>query len=521
MKPEKVLEVQNIHYSELFNGVNFDWHQGEIIALMGANGSGKSTLARLLAGLIEPKDGEIRLLVDGIACSWSSVKRWKEIGFIGQHPMRQTIGATVAEELGFGLLNLGQDIHRVSDRVRELASSIGLGGKEDQSPATLSGGERQRLVVAAILALHPTFLILDEALTMLDTRAQANILELLFQVRGETGQLWITHDPELAYQADRLLVIDKGRVVDLGRPSVAFDNCENLSLYALGIMPAMGIKGAKDAKEDLIAKRNKDVNVDSVDKTDKGISSGKGVKEVAVNRANKHQGQDRALIEWRQANYDSRLRLNHVVRAGEFIGIVGPSGSGKTTLLESVVGLILPTEGQLLVCGDPISKSTVHTLRRKVRFVLQEAGEYLIGRSVYHEVFYGDVKQDLKSKTEDRLSYLEEFGLNASLAEVAPERLSGGERQMVALASALRTIPEILLLDEPLLGLDATSRAGIQSMISSWDNITILYVTHDLREVLPNATRLWIVEKGNVVLDCPSQCWKEHQERFKVAGVRF
>ena len=157
----KVLNVKNVHYGKILNGVHFDWQQGEIIALMGINGSGKSTLARLLAGLIEPINGDISLAVDGITCEWNTVKRWQEIGLVGQHPRRQTIGATVAEELGFGLLNLGYDIHWVRNRVRELAANIGLEGKEDQSPSTLSGGERQRLVTAAIVALKPSFLILD------------------------------------------------------------------------------------------------------------------------------------------------------------------------------------------------------------------------------------------------------------------------------------------------------------------------------------------------------------------------
>ncbi|EGW39838.1 ATP-binding cassette domain-containing protein [Desulfosporosinus sp. OT] len=489
----KVLQVQNIHYGNILNGVDFDWHQGEIIALMGANGSGKSTLARVLNGLLEPKEGEIRLTFDDTVCDWNTVKRWQEIGLVGQHPRRQTIGATVAEELGFGLLNLGWDRQSVVNRVLELAASVGLEGKEDQSPATLSGGERQRLVTAAILALQPSFLILDESLTMLDMHAQANVLKLLFKVHAQTGQLWITHDPELARQADRLLVIKNGKISDLGNPSEAFVNGEMYSpdgLRKVYINP---------------------ISLDPKQKYSQIMDSGKPRAKDLLEQP--------AALEWRQANYDSRLHLNNVVRTGEFIGIVGPSGSGKTTLLESAVGLILPNEGQLIVGGEQITKANLNILRTKIRLVLQEAGEYLIGRSVYHEIFYGESQQDLKIKNKERLAILENFGLPVSMADVAPERLSGGERQKVALAAALRTLPEILLLDEPLLGLDATSRVGIQTMISAWD-MTILYVTHDLREVLQDADRIWLVENGNVVLDCSIQSWQEHQEQFRAAGVR-
>lgn len=490
MKQSKVLKVQNIRYRDILNGVSFDWHQGEIIALLGANGSGKSTLARLLAGLLDPEDGEIQLTANGALCAWDTVKRWQEIGFVGQHPRRQMIGATVAEELSFGLMNLGQDPRWIRTKVLELAATIDLEGKEDQSPATLSGGERQRLVAVAILAMQPSFLILDEALSMLDARAQANILELLFQARPETGQLWITHDLELASKADRILILEKGKI-HLGNP--------------------------REAYIDANTNTNTDNQIRSRYNTQSMSST--TVSKVSLDSVLSVEPQS-TVLEWNQTNLESRLFINKVVKAGEFIAIVGPSGSGKTTLLESVVGLILPTEGQLTVCGKHLLKSSIYSLSRKARLVLQEAGEYLIGRSVYHEIYYGDCKKSLKNRTNDRLAYLESFGIPERLAEVPPERLSGGERQKVALAAALRTQPEILLLDEPLIGLDLRSRASIQAILSALDDITILYVTHDLREVLQEADRIWLIEKGNVVLDCPAQSWQEHKEQLQAAGVR-
>lgn len=486
----KVLQVQAIRYGNILNGVDFEWHQGEIIALVGANGSGKSTLARLLAGLLEPEGGEIRLVHDGTPCDWTTVQRWQEIGFVGQHPRRQTIGATVAEELGFGLVNLGMDRQRVRDKVLELASSVGLKGKENQSPATLSGGERQRLVTAAIRAIQPAFLILDEALTMLDWRAQAKVLKLLEEARTETGQLWITHDLELAQQADRLLVINEGKIVDLGEPNKYSKEDITRAINPLGVLG----KGC-------------------------AVNPGHGISPETVRPLAK-EPENRPVLEWKEARYESRLKLTKAVQAGEFIGVVGPSGSGKTTLLESAIGLLLPTEGQFEVCGEVITKANLPKIRRKIRLVLQEAGEYLIGRNVFQEIFYSDSRQGVRKQTSERLTLLERFDIPEHWAEIAPERLSGGERQKVALAAALQTLPEILLLDEPLLGLDAAGRAVIQAMISALDDLTILYVTHDLREILQDADRIWLVEKGKVVLDCSCQCWQEHQEQFRAAGVR-
>lgn len=303
MKQRKVLRVQNICYRDILNGVSFDWHQGEIIALLGANGSGKSTLARLLAGLAEPEHGEIHLTENGAHCAWDTVKRWQEIGLVGQHPRRQMIGATVAEELSFGLMNLGKDPSWVRHKVRELALAIGLEGKEDQSPATLSGGERQRLVATAILAMQPSFLILDEALSMLDARSHANLLDLLMQARAETGQLWITHDAELASKADRCLVLKDGRIEDICNPDEAFTD----------ITIESKLKESKDPTQsrDL---RDSSSRLNDLDDLGTLLT------------------QNEPVLEWQQANYESRLYINKVVKAREFIAIVGPSGSGKTTL---------------------------------------------------------------------------------------------------------------------------------------------------------------------------------------------
>ncbi|MGC7871514.1 ABC transporter ATP-binding protein [Desulfosporosinus sp. SYSU MS00001] len=481
MNSPKVLELQNVCYGNILKGVTMNWRQGEIIALMGLNGAGKSTIARLFAGLIVPNKGEIRLQQNGSVLPWESVERWREIAFIGQHPRRQTIGATVAEELGFGLINLGMDQETVRQHVSQLTNEIGLQGKENQSPATLSGGQRQRLVTAAILALQPSFLILDEALSMLDAKAQERILELLRKARPTTGQLWITHDSELARQADRLLVLADGFLVDWGNPRDAFKHYyAELSMFETKLQ-------------------------------------NQGSSELKARPMKEDQ---RPILVWEEADFFSRLKIDKSIRPGEFLAIVGPSGAGKTTILESVYGFTLPSEGRLSVNGKVMNKHNIGDLRRKMGFVLQEAGEYLIGRSVCGEIFYDQQKSAPKSLSLEQGLYLNRYGIPDYLARVAPERLSGGERQKVALAAAMRTLPEILLLDEPLLGLDAKSRESIQRLIFSLQDITILFVTHDLRDVLGAADRIWLVENGEVALDCPVEEWSSYQDKFICSGVR-
>jgi energy-coupling factor transporter ATP-binding protein EcfA2 len=479
----KVLQVQKLNFRQIIKDLTFDLHQGEIVALMGENGSGKSTLAKLLTGLLPPASGQIQLFQGENLCPWDKFPRWREIAFVGQHPRRQTIGASVAEELGFGLLNLGLSRQAAKTKVQDLVQEIGLAGKENQSPTTLSGGERQRLVTAAILAMKPAFLILDEALTMLDLRAQERILSLLLQAKENTGQLWITHDPEVASLADRLLLLKDGVLVEGGEPEV-LANMELRRSYGIRL-PRRSRNRAKISNQLL------------------------GQEEQPL------------VLEWQEAVYGTRLSLDKVVRAGEFIGIMGPSGAGKTTLLESVIGLNRPSSGIFSSCGQILTKANLSALRRRNRLVLQEPGEYFIGHTVYDEVFYGQKKPRTEREKTANLDYLLAHGISSELFYRVPEHLSGGERQRVALAAALQTGPEILLLDEPLLGLDGPGRELINKILSELrDRLTVLYVSHDLEEVLEHASRLWLVENGQVTLDIPASSWREHWQHWQKAGVR-
>lgn len=501
----------------IIHELNFYLHQGEVVALMGANGAGKSTLARIIAGLIEPTSGEIRLVKSGVETSWFDLKRWQEIGLIGQHPRRQTIGATVAEELGFGLLNLGYGLKEAREIVNELAINIGLGDQLNQSPATLSGGERQRLVMAAVLALKPSFLILDEALTMLDDRSQEACLKLLKAQSEGMGQLWITHDPELARRADRLLVMKKGRLTDMGKPEKALNDsalCKEFSIRQSERLSTLDVQSVELWRkfERALSRR---VGVEQSGDTPILLKRGDSVQKPG-------EVEEGYVLEWKDADYGTRLKITEKIRLKEFIGVLGPSGAGKSTLLDSAIALIRPSAGKFLAFGEEISKQSINQLRQRVRLMLQEPGEYQIGRNVYHEVFYLQSRKERKVNHQANLRYLEIFDISERQANNAQEQLSGGERQRVALAAALESLPEVLLLDEPLLGLDAEGRALFQSILKELKGrLIIVYVTHDLSEVVGLADRLWLIDEGRLTLDCPGKDWPMYMNQFKKAGVRF
>ena len=496
----RTLRGRSISYGVIVR-VNFSFRQGEVIALMGANGSGKSTLARIMAGLIVPMAGELQLLQDEMVKSWAEVKRWQEIGLIGQHPRRQTIGATVAEELGFGLLNFGYEIKKVQDRVKEIAWEMGLEEKLNQSPASLSGGERQRLVLAAVLALNPSFLLLDEALSMLDERTQEACLEQLKGKGRNMGQLWITHDPQLAAKADRLWVMKEGKLIEGGKPKEVLRDEEFCGKYL--------IRPICCAHES-------------------GHSSGEGIwdrydRVQSVRGAGHIHGNMQPVIpyilQWQKAAYGNRLKLSEGVREKTFLAVLGPSGAGKSTFLEGAIALLKPTEGRFLAFGEEVRQDG--GLRQRVRLMIQEPGEYMIGSTIYNEVFYLQTHKEKKKKSQLNLEYLQVFGISGELAPAYVEDLSGGERQKVALAAALESLPEVLMLDEPLLGLDAAGWGLIRELLREMKGrLTIIYVTHDWSEVRDLADEVWLIEGGQVAFKCQGREVDQNKERFKEAGIR-
>ncbi|WP_018214084.1 ABC transporter ATP-binding protein [Desulfitobacterium hafniense] len=498
----------------IIQGLDFSLRQGEVIALMGPNGAGKSTLARLLAGLNEPTSGKLNLLEGGQEIPWTRVRRWQEIGIIGQHPRRQTIGATVGEELGFGLLNLGYEMKKVQDMVGELAYRMGLEGKLHQSPATLSGGERQRLVLGAILALNPAFLLLDEALSMLDRRAQEACLELLEEKGKHMGQLWITHDPLLAKKADRLWVMKEGKLSTMGRPQTALRDerfCQEYGIrapYSPSYSP-----GYSSVREKMGEKYQKVQNL----RYPEGFSAATGSETESPFL---HGDERKDTLEWREAEYGQRLQLTEKIKEGCFLAVLGPSGAGKSTLLESAVGLIHPSRGKFLAFGQEVTRQTKQ--RQKARLLLQEPGEYIIGGTVYDEVFYLQNKKERKAGAQRNAEYLRVFGIPPEKALAYPEYLSGGERQRVALAAALESLPEILLLDEPLLGLDLVGRSMVLDLLQELKGrMTILYITHDWSEVRELADEVWLVEKGRITFKQRSKdgAMEIDDQQLKEAGV--
>lgn len=237
---ENIIEVRNLKYkydseSENYtlNDVSFQVKKGEWLSIVGHNGSGKSTTVRLIDGLLEAESGDIIISGDKLTAENVWEKR-RQIGMVFQNPDNQFVGATVEDDVAFGLENQGLDYDLMVERVQQALELVGMQDFKEREPARLSGGQKQRVAVAGVLALRPDIIILDEATSMLDPEGRLDLIQTVKKIK-DSNQLTvisITHDLDEIALSDRVLVMKEGQVESTATPRELFsrEDLEELGL---------------------------------------------------------------------------------------------------------------------------------------------------------------------------------------------------------------------------------------------------------------------------------------------------
>lgn len=261
------IELKNISFSyskddtEVVKHVSFNVREGSYVSIIGHNGSGKSTLARLIIGLLAPNEGEI--YVDGELLTSKSVRNIrKKIGLVFQNPDNQFIGATVEDDIAFGLENRRVPRQDMQEIINNYAKRVGMEDFLTKEPSHLSGGQKQRVAIAGALALNPEILILDEATSMLDPKGKSDIRGLINEMKKANPNLTIlsiTHDVEEAYDSDTVFVLNKGELAFKGKPQEVFSNRKILESLHLEMPFIMDLKD-KLQKENIDINKCEDIN---------------------------------------------------------------------------------------------------------------------------------------------------------------------------------------------------------------------------------------------------------------------
>ncbi|KRM89444.1 energy-coupling factor ABC transporter ATP-binding protein [Liquorilactobacillus vini] len=239
---EKIAEIKNLNFkysqqdSWLFHDFNLAINRYEWLAIIGHNGSGKSTLARLIDGLLVPQAGEI--WIDQQKMSSENVWQLrKKIGMVFQNPENQFVGANVADDVAFGLENQAVPYEKMHQRVAAALKRVNMWEFSEQEPANLSGGQKQRVAIAGVIALKPKIVILDEATSMLDPAGRYDVISLIKELKEQEGLtvISITHDIDEASLADRVVVLDDGKILDAASPANVFSQGQTLTNLGLDV----------------------------------------------------------------------------------------------------------------------------------------------------------------------------------------------------------------------------------------------------------------------------------------------
>lgn len=251
-----MVKVKNLKFAYkddnlVIKDVSLSINKGEFVCILGHNGSGKSTLAKLLVGLLKADSGEI--YINGKLLTEDSVDELRaEIGIVFQNPDNQFVGVTVKDDIAFGLENRRYAREDMLKLIDEFSKLVGMEKFLEANPETLSGGEKQRVAIAGILAYNPNIIIFDEATSMLDPRGIREVNEVINSLKGQKTIIAITHNLREAINADRIIVMNDGKIVLDGKPEEVFKEKEILKQAKLDILESMKlielIEDAKDIK---------------------------------------------------------------------------------------------------------------------------------------------------------------------------------------------------------------------------------------------------------------------------------
>ena len=222
---------------DVLKDVSFSIEEGEFVSIIGHNGSGKSTLAKLAAGLMELEKGEI-YIYDELLTPKSVTKLRKRIGIVFQNPDNQFIGASVEDDIAFGLENQNVTREVMVERVKQFSSLTGMDKFLDKEPQNLSGGQKQRVAIAGVLAMNPDILILDEATAMLDPKGRKDMMDIVFKLRKDKPTLTIiliTHEIEETLRSDRIIALNDGELYLEGTPNEVYKKEDKLVAIDLDI----------------------------------------------------------------------------------------------------------------------------------------------------------------------------------------------------------------------------------------------------------------------------------------------
>ena len=531
---------------------------GEFLAVLGTNGSGKSTLARHFNALLLPTEG--RCTVAGLDTK-ETQELWRIrqlVSMVFQNPDNQIIANLVEDDVGFGPENLGVPPEDIWKRVDAALAAVGMTAYRLKSPNHLSGGQKQRVAIAGTLAMEPKVIVLDEPTAMLDPSGRKEVLESVLELKRTKGIsiILITHYMEETVDADRILLMDAGKLVLDGSPREVFSDVARLKSYRMDVPLITELSDKLKAAGFPIEKtvlRKEELEEELLRLFHEGFCLERGGKALeheeesveskafsATGESKKEEELDNivevknltAIFQEGTAMESTALKdVSLHIRRGSLTALIGHTGSGKSTLLQHLNGLMKASRGEIWVSfrenpplliqekGFLFRKGKIKKVQKEGRLSFSEEGfdlralrfkvglvfqypEYqLFEETVLEDVVFGPLNQGKSKEEAEKLAKeaLRSLGIGEEYYEKSPFELSGGQKRKVAIAGVLAMQPELLVLDEPTAGLDPAGRDELFREIAGLREnyaMTILLVSHSMDDVARYAEEVIVLHHG-------------------------
>ncbi len=523
-----MIEIQELTFK--YNGakknalekISLEIEKGGFVGIIGESGAGKTTLCNCINGLIPHHytgDFYGSVKVDGNdTFEIDAGKLALKVGSVFQDIESQITGYFVEDEILFGLENFGIAADEIESRITSALETMGISELRHKELSSLSGGQKQKVVIAAILALEPDILVLDEPTGELDPASSVQIFEMLKKLNEEKGITIVVAEQKIMLLCEfvkKLIVLEHGTCVHYGeiRSTLTHQremeeagiNCPRV-LTLTGKMVDQGLAPKGMKAEDRIC-LNAEEAADFVKKV-----MGKKLADVSTSSDTLRQAQESSdnsdgdvVLEFSHVGFSynetANVRdLNVKVRKGDFISIIGSNGAGKSTFSKLTNGLLKPSIGDVLVVGKNTKQQKVSALAKHIGFLFQNPDRQICCSTVREEIAFslrnnGIAEEEIKARVEKTLS---EFGFDG---DTEPFNMSRGQRQRLCLACLIALNPEILILDEPTTGLDYRECMEAMEKIRALNEkgTTVIMVCHDMEVVLDFAKTIIVMNRGEIL----------------------
>lgn len=514
-----IISLDHVHLAypgagvEALSDLTLQIPAGQNVCILGGNGSGKSTLLQLVNALVLPTSGEVSVCGMSTSDPALSLKIRAQTASVFQHPEDQMVTSIVADDVAFGPENLRVSQPSIARRVESALAAVDMTERAQSDPSDLSGGQTQRVAIAGAIAMEPEILLLDEPCAMLDAEGRESVRAIISQLHEQgITILHVTHFMEDARSAERVIVLDRGAIAFDGPPAELFEQPQlvnelglEMPRRAVGLnAPASGPQPGASPTVTTASRTSPSVVFDRV-----SFSYAQAANPRKRSKGRSLFGRTRDGNAAAPSAGDAPLAVDSIsfeAHPGTLTALIGRTGSGKSTTAELACALKLPSSGSVRIAGiDTSDLERRKELRRLVGYVAQLPERQLFAETVFDDVAFGPRNLGLSpEEVEGRVcGALRSVNIEPTdaLLRTSPFTLSGGQQRSVALAGVLAMQQPILVLDEPMAGLDPRGRARVRALIRDLKRAgtALLMVTHSMEDVAELADQVVALACGRRV----------------------